>query len=285
MQPTVRRLRPLDLGDMLDEAFALYRQNFALFAGIAAVLIVPESIITGIIGLARPSGSVTTTSPGGVSTFHGDVFAGTATVSGVSGLVGLVFGTILTGTLSWAISQRYLGRDVTIQQAYASLGVKTFFLLLFGSLLYVVAILIGLLGLFFGAIFAAVRYVFVSQVIVLERKGVFASFGRSWQLTKRSFWRVFIYGLVDIIIVSLVEGIIGGIAIGIISLGVHSQVVSSVVGALIGIVVQPFQLGFLVLFYYDMRIRKEGFDLEQMASTMEAGRALGSQSEPPLQPL
>jgi len=38
-------LLPMSTGDVFDEAFDLYKRNFALFAGIVAVIHVPASII------------------------------------------------------------------------------------------------------------------------------------------------------------------------------------------------------------------------------------------------
>ena len=45
--PVPLRLRPLEIGDLLDETFRMYRRHFLLFAGISVVLSIPEAALTG----------------------------------------------------------------------------------------------------------------------------------------------------------------------------------------------------------------------------------------------
>ena len=42
------RLRPLEIGDMLDETFRMYRRHFLLFAGISLLLAVPSAALYGL---------------------------------------------------------------------------------------------------------------------------------------------------------------------------------------------------------------------------------------------
>src|SRR5918911_885123 len=48
------RLRPMGIGDILDETFRLYRENFTLFVATCAVLEVPVQIINFLIRLSAP---------------------------------------------------------------------------------------------------------------------------------------------------------------------------------------------------------------------------------------
>src|SRR5207247_5759553 len=45
------RLRPLEIGDLLDETFRMYRRHFLLFAGVSAILAIPSAALYGL-GLA-----------------------------------------------------------------------------------------------------------------------------------------------------------------------------------------------------------------------------------------
>ena len=45
-------------------------------------------------------------------------------------------------------------------------------------------------------------------------------------------------------------------------------VINTVVGAILNIIVMPFGLIAYTLMYYDLRIRKEGFDLEQQTTLL-----------------
>jgi hypothetical protein len=267
MEAAERRLRPLDLGDLLDAAFSLYRENFALFAGIVAVLGVPQGILGLLATLARPS-NVVSTSNGTTSIDSGSMESFIGLTLG-SGVISLLFGTLTTGALAYAVSQRYLGRDVTIGEAYSAIGFGTFFRLLGASILAAIAIVLGLVLLIVPGIILLVHWLFLPQTIVIERSSVGSAFGRSWNLVKGSAWRVVGIGLVIFIIVSVIGGASGGILAAIVSLVGLPSAIGVALQQVVSILIRPFELGALTLLYYDLRIRKEGFDLEHMARTMD----------------
>src|SRR6266568_3908184 len=45
--PVPLRLRPLEIGDVLDETFRMYRRHFALFAGISVIFSIPLAALSG----------------------------------------------------------------------------------------------------------------------------------------------------------------------------------------------------------------------------------------------
>lgn len=259
-----RTLRPLTLGDLLDQTFALYRQNFALFAGVVALLAVPQAIIGTVLNLSRPSTPLVT-GTGSQAVVHADRIGTVFGYAAGSGLIGVVFGALITGALAQAISARYLGRRISVIDAYRTIGFGTFLRLIAASLLLGVLVFLGIFTLFIMSVVFFVRYLFVSQVIVLEREPLFASFGRSWRLTRGSFWRVFGYSIVVYIIAALFEAIVGGIPSTVLALGSGSAAFSGLFTAIATVLVTPFQFGALTLLYYDLRVRNEGFDLEHLA--------------------
>ena len=151
------------------------------------------------------------------------------------------------------------------------------------------SILLGILGIgflflmfvgfliFFFAFW--LRLLFATQAVVFEERGAFAALGRSWRLIRGSFWRVFgIYILMQI----LVQIIIGiPLGIGSFFLGVAfgssgdplagfgaQQAITSLLSYGAQILVFPIQLCVLTLLYYDMRVRKEGYDLSLRAQAV-----------------
>src|SRR5712692_1923147 len=48
-QPGIR-LRPLEIGDLFDEIFRVYRRNFTLFAGISVALVIPALLVQYFLG-------------------------------------------------------------------------------------------------------------------------------------------------------------------------------------------------------------------------------------------
>ena len=52
---------------------------------------------------------------------------------------------------------------------------------------------------------------------------------------------------------------------------VGAHVGEQVASALVNVFVTPFSTAALILLYFDIRVRKEGFDLELLAQSMEGG--------------
>src|SRR5260370_39282207 len=45
--PVPLRLRPLEIGDVLDETFRMYRRHFVIFAGISVIFSIPLAALSG----------------------------------------------------------------------------------------------------------------------------------------------------------------------------------------------------------------------------------------------
>ena len=231
MQETMSRFQPMTLGDILNTTFNLYRDNFTLFAGICAVIIVPQAILVALLAIS-----------------HSVIFAILAA------LISLAVPFLLTGALAQAVSARYLGRPMTVSQAYEALGTGTILTLVGVAFLSAILILIGLILFIIPGIYIAVRFVVASQAAVLERQGVTDSLRRSWNLVEGNWWRVFGIVIVVAILVGVLEQIVsrilGAIAGDVLGVGLSTLVV--------GVFIQPIQAIALTLLYYDLRIRKEG---------------------------
>jgi hypothetical protein len=158
-----------------------------------------------------------------------------------------------------AVSARYLGQPMTISGAYEALGSNTLMVLIGASLLAAVATAIGFVLLIIPGIYIGVRLAFVSQAVVLERRGATDSLSRSWNLVAGNWWRVFGIVLVVSILVSVLEAIVGNI----LGAGMNHALGSGIAAAIVGTLIQPIQGIALTLLYYDLRIRKEGAGLQQ----------------------
>ncbi|MES2092886.1 MAG: hypothetical protein V4531_03610 [Actinomycetota bacterium] len=166
----------------------------------------------------------------------------------------------------------------------------------------IAAVLIGILaffGLAVAAIWLGTKLSLVPSVLMIERLSLRESVRRSWSLTESYFWRTFgITALVAVILgfVSQVaaaplnvvaplattlidpQGQNGGGAIVLLSVTSVLAVVIVVVVQSIGSVVQSATTG---LIYLDLRIRKEGLDLE-LVRFVEARQAGNTNAADPL---
>ena len=138
-----------------------------------------------------------------------------------------------------------------------------------GVIFIIVGLLLTLLGLVI-AIWLGVNWFCGSQAVVIEGKGPVAGLGRSWNLVRGSWWRVFGIGLVVAIIV-IVAGTVIAIPIGVIAgiaafaSGEAFTLVGAIAGAVATILTAPFAYIAGTLLYFDLRVRKEGFDLDVLA--------------------
>jgi hypothetical protein len=117
---------------------------------------------------------------------------------------------------------------------------------------------------------------FVSQVIVLENRGVGDALQRSWDLVRGAWWRVF-----GAYLLLLLLGVIVDLSTSLVSLAIGltgaswavQNIVVQFVTLLLTVVYRPVTLAGMTLLYFDLRVRKEGYDL-QMALD-ERAREMG----------
>jgi Flp pilus assembly protein TadD len=112
------------------------------------------------------------------------------------------------------------------------------------------------------------RFLLAPQVVMLERRSAFASLGRSWRLTSGWFWRIILLGLATSVIVGLLIGLptalvrlllgLSGLSWGAGMLLSGAATVAQVLEAL----ALPFHVAVFTVLFYDIRVRKEGYDLE-----------------------
>jgi hypothetical protein len=140
--------------------------------------------------------------------------------------------------------------------------------------LLVVVLILGVFALLLVAIlYLYARLLLTTQAIVLEDQGPLGGIGRSWQLVGGAFWRTLAIAVLMYILAYLIAGIpstITSLALTFLSGNaldslMRNQVIVAVVAQIGQILVLPLELVIFTLLYYDLRIRKEGYDLELMA--------------------
>jgi hypothetical protein len=243
-----RLLRPLELSNFFDELFFLFRNNFWLFTGIAGFAYIPIlTIISLIWGLAGMN---------------------------IGQFVIIILQPLIIGAGTYAISKRYLGEPCTVMEAYKAVF-RRFFPFLWTIIVANLYIILGTYALIFPGIILFYWYAFVTQVFVLEGLSYKDARTRSRQITEGQWWRI--------LVVTLLFGLIQGTAQQILSLPIaaapflatrfgETGPMWAIVGLYTGLttaLAMVMQLIISVLLYYDLRVRKEGFDLELLAKEIE----------------
>ena len=181
----------------------------------------------------------------------------TSIISGLMMIIGIVvFFVLLASAASTAKTDREFLQD---------LGVSLVGLLI----LMVISALVSS--------YLSIKFSVASPAMVLENLGVFAAIGRSWSLTRGNFWRLFGINILTAIITFMVAGIFVGIAdaLGAIFIVVGSSSPEDVIASLnttyilimvmstiAQLLILPFTSSVNALLYIDLRMRKEGLDVE-----------------------
>ena len=180
------------------------------------------------------------------------LLVGSVFIGGYLLLIGLVVGGVLLTSLG---GDRSAGTGASIA-------------------LMCLAIPIGLVFIVLAAIFW-IRWLFATQAITLENTRARQGMRRSWQLTKGSAWRVFGIMLLLSLMVAIISAVptyLIGFAIPLLVRDLAIQtVINQSLSSAVGILLTPIQLITTTLLYYDLRVRKEGFDLELLAQQISAG--------------
>lgn len=289
-------LRPLSVGDIIDRVLRLIRANIVLFIGIA---LIPDLIVEI---LQRASGLSQTLDPNDLRVLFDPRSApvdprsfqapNTGAVIAVV-IVSIAISLIQAGALMEAIGQRYLGRTITVREAYerglravprlvlSALVVGVVFIAVILVIVAAVAVLnssavagvaialLGLVGFFFVLPWAFLSLTVVGPAIVLEGLGPIAAIRRSFHLMDRARLRAL--GLYILIwIISIILGIVLGIVFLVSfvtdpTVRAVLQVVASVVSSTIS---SPLLYGAAVILFYDLRVRREAFDLQLAAEAL-----------------
>jgi hypothetical protein len=258
-------LRQMGIGELIDGAVKLYRRDWLVLIGIAAFVIVPVTYIQVW---------VTQTMVGSLNEFATpeEVEAVTAQL----GLVTLVFVAaqilivqpFLVAAISRAAADAYLGERVTLGRTlrYALSRLPA---ILWITIITSVVTIVGFILLIIPGIIALVRLTLAPAVLVVEDARGTKAVRRSWRLTGGHFWRV----LGTLILAGLISAIGAAIIqipaeLAAVALGPDGWPVSALGSALASALITPFSLLIVVLLYFDLRVRKEGYDIEVMAQEL-----------------
>lgn len=273
MATAARPLRPMGIGDLIDETFKICRQHLALFARVSAVLLVPYAIlqlVPQLLSAADPE----TLSPLAI--------LGIA-LAGIAVFLLLILSIATYAALTFAISEVIVGRPVTASDAYQRARQR--YLPVLGlSIVYglaIVLMMVTIVGIP-AAIYFGVAWAVSFPVIVIEQTRVLAALGRSRALVRGNWWRVLgtlimlgLIGFVVSLVLSLPMFLFTILAMlfepGSIP-AMTMQALGALVSAVGSLVTGVVAYCAIVLLYYDLRVRKEGFDLELLARQLDADR-------------
>jgi hypothetical protein len=258
-------LRPLSTGELLDRTFSLYRSHFGLFVGIFAI---PHLVVLGFqllhLAVTRPD------------IRFPNVFATLLWTFGALFLAAIM-GAASQAAAVVAVSELHLNRPASMADSFNR--IKGHLLGVIGiSILVGLGVGAGLIALIVPGVLLAIIWCLSVPAKVLEDKGVIDSMSRSVDLTKNDWGRIFVIGLLMVVLSWGVQALFQAPIYYGMNLSARAGMRSALLGWQIALQVAVFISQSLVgavgtiafsLVYYDERVRKEAFDLQLMMMTLE----------------
>lgn len=260
---------PGSIGHTLDAGFKLYFISFkrVLGLGILAILSVAVPISAGtvaMLALAREGQEPD------VATFA---------LFGVGILVAMIFYLWFYLAAICRIGGIAYGQDLSMRACIA-LGLRRLFPVIVASILYGLALMGGFILLVIPGVIVWLTLAFYALCIVLEGDGILESLKHSHRLVWGNWWRTAIIGTVVLVVYYVIS-----LAVEIPFLvfaqvmfnpeaGEGSEIIESLLSMLgsilSGVITFPLMASIFVVVFHDLKLRKEGQDLEARVDALTA---------------
>lgn len=276
------------MSELIDAAISLVRRDFVRYLVIVAVGIAPWQVARLVA--VRATGA----------DFSGDTVPDIGALVAVAG-VAVLFFSLIEASVAVALARAYEGDAVDAGLALRT-GLRRWLPVLAATVLkYALLTLVVLAGVLLGGVIVAIlvfatggrerdpgdplviglvvgtmllgavaalpligRYAAVPMTAALEPLGPIAALRRSAELT-RGLWK---HAVAVSALAWIIVALPGFFAGSLLALLPGSQIVQQALGVVLTLLLTPVYVATLVALYFDLRIRKEGFDLELMASRL-----------------
>jgi len=288
------------LGEILDGSFNIYRRHFGLFMRLSLILVwLPAA--AGIYLNLRFSSN-----PFELLNLFEENIAGSIGIAILLVVVWTVCGLLLKAGTIRVISDSYLGREPELGSSLrfgvnkiiplllVALSKTLLIILLYGAAVLAVMLLyfmgrilgpgvgglmafLGIVGAAWFVIWVACAYGMTTPIVVLEDlPSSFDAFGRSWDLTRGARGKI----AGTMIVTSLISQFLPAMVIAAMTAAVGAagnqslQPLFVVISSLLSIVLAPILPCALTLLYYDLRVRREAFDIQVLSEQLGPGTGI-----------
>jgi hypothetical protein len=265
-------LRPLRVGEILDAGIKITTKRFAPLAKLVAVVTIPIQLLSAFVILSTASDDALST--GNSAELDSDLWtqlAGNLVVT----VLGFLATLIALAACTRIVAGTYFGEDADWRDSLRYAG-RRFPSLLWLGFLYGLMVGLGLLGCVVPGIWLAVAYALAIPALLIEDTRGADALRRSFRLVRRRWWPTFGVLLLGLILINVVQTMLSLPLIPLLVVGdgdpnvVVFVVAATITGTIGTVLTTPFLVAMLVVVYVDLRVRKEGLDLQLLAQRVGA---------------
>jgi len=273
---------------VLDVAINLYFRNLGSLLKIAAAVVLPVVAIVFLLDLLAFQ-EAEASDPSAALYQVGDSVqlldeTRFSLIIGLETLIGVIGYLLVVGAVFRAASQAYVERspETGASIRYAARRMHS---LLWVGFLFVLGVGLATIALVLPGIWLFVAWSVAIPALMVEDVRGSKALGRSFGLVRHNWWRTFAALLVGLIFIGLLQFLIGLLSGAADGLAEESVIlwagVYDVLNGISTIITAPLQAAIVTVIYYDLRVRKEGFDVELLTRGLEEGSSVPAQSAAP----
>jgi hypothetical protein len=269
-------MRPRRVGEILDGAVKVYVRNARTLMGLALVVIIPVQLITAVVLLSVvPSGSDVPNGSGPFGGFRQQTVPDPAAFLGADAVLivlGGIGSALITAACVKAVSDAYLDHPTGIGISLRFAG-RRLAAVIGMEILLSLGLVLAFIALIIPGIWLYASWSVAMPALLVEGRGPASSLGRSLKLVQGRWWPTAGVLLVSYVLVTIVSAIVQGLLSAVAALPSHPSVVLAVVvatlsGTVGAVISNPFRAAVTTILYYDLRVRKEGYDLQVLADQL-----------------
>jgi hypothetical protein len=233
---TAPALRARSAGEILDLSFQIYRSRWSAMAAATAMLVFPLLLLEAVAPLDA--------------------------LNLLEGLGNLFFMAASAAVVVIA-SEAYMGREVGATEAARAAG-RRFFSVWGATIIQGIVVFLGLLLLIVPGIIALIMTFGILQAVMIEGRSASEAFDRSGSLAKGHFTHVLLTSVLAFVIMIFA---MAGFTV-VLELAATDLRMTTLLANVAMIAINPLAAVVGTVLYYDLRIRKEAFDVAMAAERL-----------------
>lgn len=261
MDPT--GLRPLGVGEILDVAIKVYRARFVDLFKAVAVVVSPLFLLGAVVQL---SASDNTRRVAGEPVDAGDIWTFVAGVFLVA-VLGFVASQVASAASFRIVSGTYLDENPTWRESLRFAASKLSSLLWL-SVVMAFFLVLAFLALIIPGFYFAIAWTVATPVLLFEGLRGSRALRRSRELVRGRWWPTLAVIFLSTMFTAIVQSIFGGLFFAAVRDADSDAAVAlanAATNIAASVLTTPFTAAVIAVVYFDLRVRKEGFDLELLA--------------------